>query len=54
MEDSAVEAILHRLLSILRYQHRSSAYIQQQVQIPGRQVAVLRFFNRMVPARLPG
>jgi DNA-binding MarR family transcriptional regulator len=49
-ESSLSNAIVHRLLSLLRYQHRSSAFIQQQVQIPGRQVAVLRFLEENGPS----
>ncbi|MHB1357716.1 MAG: MarR family winged helix-turn-helix transcriptional regulator [Anaerolineae bacterium] len=43
-------SIVHRFLSMLRFQHRSSALIQQQVQIPGRQVAVLRFLIESGPS----
>jgi DNA-binding MarR family transcriptional regulator len=43
-------SIVHRFLTVLRFQHRSSAIIQQQVQIPGRQVAVLRFLIESGPS----
>jgi DNA-binding MarR family transcriptional regulator len=43
-------SIVHRFLTVLRFQHRSSALIQQQVQIPGRQVAVLRFLIENGPS----
>lgn len=43
-------SIVHRFLTVLRFQHRSSALIQQQVQIPGRQVAVLRFLIESGPS----
>jgi len=43
-------SILHRFLTVLRFQHRSSALIQQMVQIPGRQVAVLRFLIENGPS----
>ena len=45
-------SIVHRFLTVLRSQHRSSALIQQQVQIPGRQVAVLRFLLESGPSNV--
>lgn len=52
MEDQQTysSAILHHFLTLIRYQHRSSAAIQQQVQITGRQVAVLRFLLEVGPS----
>ncbi|MHB9031653.1 MAG: MarR family winged helix-turn-helix transcriptional regulator [Anaerolineae bacterium] len=47
---SLSEAILHRFLILIRSQHRSSATTQQLVQIPGRQVAVLRFLKENGPS----
>lgn len=43
-------SIVHRFLTVLRFQHRSSALIQQQIHIPGRQVAVLRFLLESGPS----
>ncbi|TFH42894.1 MAG: MarR family transcriptional regulator [Lysobacterales bacterium] len=52
MEDTQelTDSIVHRFLTVLRFQHRSSALIQQKVQIPGRQVAVLRFLIESGPS----
>src|SRR5512137_2536077 len=44
------DAIVHRFLTLIRSQHRSSAVTQQMVQIPGRQVAVLRFLSEHGPS----
>jgi len=44
------DVIVHRILTLLRNQHRSSALIQQQVQITGRQVAVLRYLQSSGPS----
>jgi len=49
-EQSLSDIIVHRVLIFIRSQHRSSALTQQQVQITGRQVAVLRYLHSYGPS----
>ena len=47
---SLADIIIHRVLMLIRSQHRSSTMIKEQVQITGRQVAVLRYLDSNGPS----